>query len=348
MQKNRLGRTGLEVTRVCLGTMTFGQQNSESDAHSQLDYALERGINFVDTAEMYPVPPRAETQGSTERYIGTWLKKSGKRSEIILASKIAGPNAAMSWVRGEKHNLDAANIRQAVEDSLRRLQTDYIDLYQIHWPSRNVPIFGANSFVPQKERPHVPIEETLAALDEMVKAGKIRHIGVSNESAWGVCEFIKQSEVKGLPRIATIQNLYNLTARAFETALLDEVCFREDVGLLAYSPLAFGQLSAKYIDDPKAVGRLTIFPPTWSPRYLRPAVIEAAKEYAALARANGMTPAQMALAWCYSRWFVASTIIGATNLTQLKENIDAEQVTLSDEVVAAIDAIHAKYTNPGQ
>jgi aryl-alcohol dehydrogenase-like predicted oxidoreductase len=348
MQKNRLGRTGLEVTRVCLGTMTFGQQNTESDAHSQLDYALERGINFVDTAEMYPVPPRAQTQGSTERYIGTWLKKSGKRSEIILASKIAGPNAAMSWVRGEKHNLDAANIRQAVEDSLRRLQTDYIDLYQIHWPSRNVPIFGANSFVPQKERPHVPIEETLAALDEMVKAGKIRHIGVSNESAWGVCEFIKQSEVKGLPRIATIQNLYNLTARAFETALLDEVCFREDVGLLAYSPLAFGQLSAKYIDDPKAVGRLTIFPPTWSPRYLRPAVIEAAKEYAALARANGMTPAQMALAWCYSRWFVASTIIGATNLAQLKENIDAEQVTLSDEVVAAINAIHAKYTNPGQ
>jgi aryl-alcohol dehydrogenase-like predicted oxidoreductase len=348
MQKNRLGRTDLEVTRVCLGTMTFGQQNSESDAHSQLDYALERGINFVDTAEMYPVPPRAETQGSTERYIGTWLKKSGKRGEIILASKIAGPNPAMSWVRGEKHNLDAANIRQAVEDSLRRLQTDYIDLYQIHWPSRNVPIFGANSFVPEKERPHVAIEETLAALDEMVKAGKIRHIGVSNESAWGVCEFIKQSEMKGLPRIATIQNLYNLTARAFETSLMDEVCFREDVGLLAYSPLAFGQLSAKYIDDPKAVGRLTIFPPTWSPRYLRPAVIEAAKEYAALARANGMTPAQMALAWCYSRWFVASTIIGATNLTQLKENIDAEQVTLSDEVVAAIDAIHAKYTNPGQ
>jgi aryl-alcohol dehydrogenase-like predicted oxidoreductase len=348
MQKTRLGRTDLEVTRVCLGTMTFGQQNTESDAHSQLDYALERGINFVDTAEMYPVPPRAETQGSTERYIGTWLKKSGKRSEIILASKIAGPNAAMSWVRGEKHNLDAANIRQAVEDSLRRLQTDYIDLYQIHWPSRNVPIFGANSFVPEKERPHVAIEETLAALDEMVKAGKIRHIGVSNESAWGVCEFIKQSEMKGLPRIATIQNLYNLTARAFETSLMDEVCFREDVGLLAYSPLAFGQLSAKYIDDPKAVGRLTIFPPTWSPRYLRPAVIEAAKEYAALARANGMTPAQMALAWCYSRWFVASTIIGATNLTQLKENIDAEQVTLSDEVVAAINAIHAKYTNPGQ
>jgi aryl-alcohol dehydrogenase-like predicted oxidoreductase len=348
MQKNRLGRTGLHVTRVCLGTMTFGQQNTEADAHSQLDYALERGINFIDTAEMYPVPPRPDTQGSTERFIGSWLKKSGKRSEVIIASKIAGPNAAMSWVRGETHNLDAANIRQAVDGSLRRLQTDYIDLYQLHWPSRNVPIFGANSFDPKKERPQVAVEETLAALDEMVKAGKIRHIGVSNESPWGVCEFVKQSETRNLPRIATIQNLYNLTARAFESTLLDEVCYREEVSLLAYSPLAFGQLSAKYIDDPKAVGRLSIFPPTWSPRYLRPAVIEATKEYAALARANGLSPAQMALAWCYSRWFVASTIIGATTLAQLKENIDAERVKLSDEVVDAIDAIHAKYTNPGQ
>jgi aryl-alcohol dehydrogenase-like predicted oxidoreductase len=348
MKKNQLGTTDLRVTRVCLGTMTWGQQNNESEAHSQLDYALERGINFVDTAEMYPVPGRAETQGSTERYIGTWLKKSGKRKDIILASKIAGPNPGMGWIRGAQHNLDAANVRQAVEDSLRRLQTDYIDLYQVHWPSRNLPIFGANTFVPENERPSVPIEETLAALDQMVKAGKIRHVGVSNESAWGVCEYVKQAEMKGLPRIATIQNLYNLTARAFETSLLDEACYREKVSLLAYTPLAFGQLTAKYIDDPKAVGRLSIFPPTWSPRYLRPAVIEATKEYAALARANGLTPAQMALAWCYSRWFVASTIIGATNLEQLKENIDAEQITLPDHVLAGIDEIHARYTNPGQ
>jgi aryl-alcohol dehydrogenase-like predicted oxidoreductase len=348
MKKNQLGTTDLRVTRVCLGTMTWGQQNNESEAHSQLDYALDRGINFVDTAEMYPVPGRAETQGSTERYIGTWLKKSGKRKDIVLASKIAGPNPGMGWIRGAQHNLDAANVRQAVEDSLRRLQTDYIDLYQVHWPSRNLPIFGANTFVPENERPSVPIEETLAALDPMIKAGKIRHVGVSNESAWGVCEYVKQAEMKGLPRIATIQNLYNLTARAFETSLLDEACYREKVSLLAYTPLAFGQLTAKYIDDPKAVGRLSIFPPTWSPRYLRPAVIEATKEYAALARANGLTPAQMALAWCYSRWFVASTIIGATNLEQLKENIDAEQVTLPDHVLAGIDEIHARYTNPGQ
>jgi aryl-alcohol dehydrogenase-like predicted oxidoreductase len=348
MKMHQLGRTDLTVSRVCLGTMTFGEQNTESDAHSQLDYALERGINFIDTAEMYPVPPNARTQGSTERFIGSWLKQSGKRGQVVLATKAAGPNPNMSWIRGGRQNLDAANLRAALEDSLRRLQTDYVDLYQLHWPSRNVPIFGANSFDPAKERDSVPIEETLAALGDLVKEGKIRHIGVSNESPWGVSEYIKQAEMKGLPRIATIQNLYNLTARAFETTLLDEVCYREGVSLLAYSPLAFGQLSAKYLDNPKAHGRLTIFPPTWSPRYLRPPVLAAVKEYAALARANGMSPAQMSLAWCYSRWFVGSTIIGATTLEQLKENIDAESVTLSDEVVAAIDAIHARYTNPGQ
>ena len=348
MKMNALGSSGLKVSNVCLGTMTFGEQNTEADAHSQLDYALERGINFVDTAEMYPVPGRAETQGATERFVGSWIKKSGKRADIILASKIAGPNPGMAWIRGAGHNLDAANLRAAVDASLQRLQTDHIDLYQLHWPSRNLPIFGANSFNPEAEREHVAIEETLAALGEMVRAGKIRHIGVSNESAWGVAEYIKQAEKHNLPRIATIQNLYNLTARAFETSLTDEACFRENVGLLAYSPLAFGQLTAKYLDNPQAVGRLTIFPPTWSPRYLRPAVLEAAKEYAALARANGMTPATLALAWCYSRWFVSSTIIGATNLQQLQENIDAAEVTLSDDVIDTVNAIHARYTNPGQ
>jgi aryl-alcohol dehydrogenase-like predicted oxidoreductase len=345
---NTLGGSGLLVSNVCLGTMTFGEQNTEADAHSQLDYALERGINFVDTAEMYPVPGRAETQGATERFVGSWIKKSGKRGDIVLASKIAGPNPGMPWLRGAAHNLDAANIRAAVDASLQRLQTDYIDLYQIHWPSRNLPIFGANSFNPDAEREHVAIAETLAALGEMVQAGKIRHIGVSNESAWGVAEYIKQAELQGLPRIATIQNLYNLTARAFETSLIDEACFRENVGLLAYSPLAFGQLTAKYLDNPKAHGRLTIYPPTWSPRYLRPAVLDATKEYAALARANGMTPATLALAWCYSRWFVASTIIGATNLKQLQENIDASNVRLPDALVDAVNAVHLRIMNPGQ
>jgi aryl-alcohol dehydrogenase-like predicted oxidoreductase len=348
MQTTQLGTSPLRVSKVCLGTMTFGEQNSEAEAHSQLDYALERGINFIDTAEMYPVMPREATQGSTERFIGSWLKKTGKRGDVVLATKAAGPNPALHWVRGGMQNLDAANLRAAVETSLKRLQTDHIDLYQLHWPSRNVPIFGATEFDPQKERSCVAVEDTLAALGQLIDAGKIGHIGVSNESAWGVCEFTRQAELKGLPRIATIQNLYNLSARGFETSLLNEACFRENVGLLAYSPLAFGQLSGKYLDNPKASGRLTIFPPTWSPRYLRPALLAAVKDYAELARANGMTPAQMALAWCYSRWFVASTIIGATSLAQLKENIDAADTSLPEHVVAAIDAIHARIPNPGQ
>jgi aryl-alcohol dehydrogenase-like predicted oxidoreductase len=328
--------------------MTFGEQNSESEAHSQLDYALERGINFVDTAEMYPVMARPDTQGSTERYIGSWLKKTGRRGDIVLATKVAGPNKMMPWIRGANHNLDATNIRAAVEDSLRRLHTDYIDLYQIHWPSRNLPIFGANSFNPEGERPAVPIAETLGALDEMVRAGTIRHVGVSNESTWGICQYIKRSEQHGLPRIATVQNLYNLTARLFETSLMDEACYREKVSLLAYSPLAFGQLTAKYLDDPDARGRLTVFPKNWSPRYVRPRALEATAEYAALARAHGMLPSQMALAWCYSRWFVGSTIIGATNLTQLKENIDAADLVLSAEVLKGIEEIHGRYMNVGQ
>ncbi len=279
MRKQKLGDSALEVSSVCLGTMTFGEQNTETDAHDQLDYAIERGVNFIDTAEAYPVMPRAETQGATERYIGSWLKKSGRRSRVVLATKVAGPSPAMTWIRGGRSNFDRANITAAVEDSLRRLQTDYIDLYQLHWPSRNVPIFGATVFNPAAERDSVPVEETLAVLGTLIDAGKIRHVGVSNESSWGVSEFVHQAERAGLPRIISIQNLYNLTARAFETSLLDETCFRERVSLLAYSPLAFGQLSGKYVDNPDAHGRLSIFPRTWSPRYLRPAVFAAVKEY---------------------------------------------------------------------
>jgi aryl-alcohol dehydrogenase-like predicted oxidoreductase len=348
MEKVILGRSGLQVSPICLGTMTFGQQNSEAEAHAQLDYALERGINFIDTAELYPVMPSPATQGATERMIGTWLKKSGRRADVVIATKAAGPNPGIHWIRNGATNHDARNLRAAVEASLQRLQTDYIDLYQLHWPSRNLPVFGANAFDPSREREAVAIGETLAALGELVDEGKIRHIGVSNESSWGVCEFVRQAGQNGLPRIASIQNLYNLSARAFETSLLDETCYREQVGLMAYSPLAFGQLTAKYHDNPKAHGRLTIFPPTWSPRYLRPAVLQAVGEYAQLARANGLTPTQLALGWCYSRWFVASTIIGATSLAQLKENIDAYSVRLSPELVAAVDAIHARITNPGQ
>ncbi|MYM24045.1 aldo/keto reductase [Duganella sp. FT135W] len=349
MQKVQLGNSHLNVTKVCLGTMTWGEQNTEAEAHSQLDYAFERGINFIDTAEMYPVMVREETSGLTERYIGTWLKKTGLRDKVVIATKAAGPNAGITWVRGGRaRDFDAANLKAAVETSLQRLQIEHIDLYQLHWPSRNAPIFGNNVFNPKQERPCIAIEETLATLDDLVKEGKIGAIGVSNESNWGVSEFIKQSEMKSLPRIASIQNLYNLTARHYETSLLDETCFRENVGLLAYSPLAFGQLTAKYLDDPKAHGRLNIFPPNWSPRYLRPGVVEATKRYAKLARDNGLTPTQLALAWCYSRWFVASTIIGATSLDQLKHNIDAYDIALPLDVIKQVDQIHADITNPGQ
>lgn len=347
MQKITLGSSHLQVSRICLGTMTFGEQNTEAEAHSQLDYALERGINFIDTAEMYPVMPRARTQGATERCIGSWLRKSGRRGDVVLATKIAGPSRNIGWIRNGQGDLNAENIRAAVNDSLSRLQTDYIDLYQLHWPSRNVPIFGQTAFNPDAERGHTPIEETLSALDEMIKAGKIRYVGVSNESAWGVSEFIKQAELRGLPRIVSIQNGYHLANRSFESAL-DETCFRENVGMLAYSPLAFGQLTAKYIENPEAKGRLTIFPAHWSPRYLRSTVVEAARRYAALALANGMSPTELALAWCYSRWFIASTIIGATTIEQLKENIDAYSVKLTDEVIKGVNAIHAEITNPAQ
>lgn len=347
MRFTNLGNSDLRVSKICLGSMTFGEQNTQADAHSQLDYAFERGINFIDTAEMYPVMPRAETQGKTEQYIGSWLKKSGKRKDIILATKVAGPARGMSWIRRGENDLSAINIRAAVEASLQRLQTDYIDLYQLHWPSRNVPIFGQKQFDPALERSCVPIPETLDALEELVQQGKIRRIGVSNESAWGVGEFIKRAEQQNTSRIVSIQNAYNLVNRSFEQGL-DEYCFRENVGLLAYSPLAFGQLSGKYVDDAQAHGRLNLFPPGWSPRYMRASVFEAACRYAALARDHGLTPAQLALAWCYSRWFIASTIIGATSLVQLKENIDALQIELSDELVQGINAIHTEMSNPGQ
>ncbi|MTV39245.1 aldo/keto reductase [Duganella radicis] len=349
MRQVQLGNSHLNVSKICLGTMTWGEQNTEAEAHAQLDYAFERGINFIDTAEMYPVMARPETQGLTERYIGSWLKKTGLRDKVVIATKAAGPNASVTWVRGGRaRNFDAANLKAAVDTSLQRLQIEHIDLYQLHWPSRNVPVFGNNVFNPRHERECVPIEETLAALGDLVRQGKIGAIGVSNESCWGVNEFVKQSELKGLPRIATIQNLYNLTARHYETSLLDETCYRENVSLLAYSPLAFGQLTAKYIDNPQAHGRLNIFPANWSPRYARPATVAAATRYAQLARDNGLAPTQLALAWCYSRWFVASTIIGATSLEQLKQNIDAYQVQLPLDLIKQVDQIHAEITNPGQ
>jgi aryl-alcohol dehydrogenase-like predicted oxidoreductase len=347
MKLKKLGSSDLMVSEVCLGTMTFGEQNTEAEAHQQLDFALAHGVNFIDTAEMYPVMPRAETVNRTEQYIGSWIKQSGKRDQVILATKVAGPSRGMPWIRNGDNDLDEKNIRVAVEGSLRRLQTDYIDLYQLHWPSRNAPIFGQKEFNPELEHESVAIAATLDALDRLVKEGKIRHIGVSNETPWGVSEFIKYAERKQQARIISIQNPYHLMNRSYEQGLT-ETCFRENVGLLAYSPLAFGRLTGKYVDDIQAKGRLTQFPPTWSPRYMRPEVITTSARYTQLAREHSLTPTQLALAWCYSRWFVASTIIGATNLTQLEENIRASEITLSAELIAAVNQIHAQACNPAQ
>ncbi|MBY4897628.1 aldo/keto reductase [Cupriavidus sp. AU9028] len=355
METIRLGQSDLTVSRICLGTMTFGEQNTEAEGHSQLDYALSRGINFIDTAEMYPVKPRAETYGQTERIVGSWLRRQ-PRDRVVLATKVAGP-ARMPWIRNGG-DLTPDSIRAAVEDSLKRLQTDYIDLYQIHWPARNAPIFGQKQFDPSRERDCTSIQAQLEAMDGLVRAGKIRYVGVSNETPWGIAEFVKQAELHGLPRIATVQNPYNLLNRSFEQGL-DEACFRSEVSLLIYSPLAFGQLTGKYLrgapgDDgkpvfnPDAQGRLTRFPPDWSPRYLRPESLAASARYVALARELGMSPATLALAWCYSRWFAASTIVGATTLDQLRENVDAWEATLPEGALEAIERIHAEIHNPAQ
>lgn len=340
-----LGQSSLEVSRICLGTMTFGQQNSQAEGHAQLDRALAAGINFIDTAEMYAVPPSAETYGKTETIIGTWLKRQA-RDRVILATKASGPGRSLPWIRGGPTGFDAANLTAALEASLRRLQTDYVDLYQLHWPARNQPMFGQWQYDPQKERDRAgtDIRETLQALAELVRQGKVRYVGVSNEHPWGVMQFTRLADAFGLPRIVSIQNAYNLLNRTYDTALA-EVCHRESVGLLAYSPLAFGFLSGKYLDNPAAAGRVTQFA-GFAQRYSKPNVAPAVREYAALARAHGLTPTQLALAWCYRRWCVASTIIGATTMAQLEEDLGAWSITLSPEVLAAVDAIHLRYTNP--
>lgn len=338
-----LGQSTLRISRICLGTMTFGQQNSEAEGHAQLDRALAAGINFIDTAEMYAVPPTAESYGQTETIIGTWLRRQA-RDRLIVATKASGPGRALEWIRGGPTGFDAANLTAALEGSLRRLQTDYVDLYQLHWPARNQPMFGQWQYDPGKERGGTDLRETLEALARLVEQGKVRHVGVSNEHPWGVMQFTRLAEQYGLPRIVSIQNAYNLLNRTYDTALA-EVCHRESVGLLAYSPLAFGFLSGKYLDNPAAPGRVTQFA-GFAQRYSKPNVTPALREYVALARAHGLTPTQLALAWCYRRWCVASTIIGATTMAQLEEDLGAWAIALSPEVQAAVDAIHLRYTNP--
>lgn len=343
MEYRKLGGSELEVSSICLGTMTFGEQNDEASAHSQLDRAIEVGINFVDTAEMYAVPPRPETYGATEVIVGNWLARQ-PRDKIILATKIAGPARSLQWIRGGPPALDGANIREALEGSLRRLRTDYVDLYQLHWPERNQPMFGQWCYDPSKERDCTPVRAQLEALAGLVEQGKIRYVGLSNEHPWGVMEFVRLAEQYGLPRVVSIQNAYNLLNRVYEYGLA-EVCHRESVGLLAYSPLAFGHLSGKYLRDASASGRLTLFK-NFGQRYTKENVTPAARAYAGIAERQGLSPATLALAWVYRRWCVASTIIGATTMDQLEENLAAWNVELSPETIEEIDAVHLRYTNP--
>lgn len=350
MEFRRLGRTDLQVSLICLGTMTWGEQNTEADAHAQLDYALERGITFIDTAEMYPVPPKAETASRTETYIGTWLKARKNRDKVVLATKVAGRGYAsrgsFAWLRNnevEATDLSRKQIFQAVDASLKRLQTDYIDLYQTHWPDRPTNNFGSAEYKFTDEV-SIPLEETLDAMAELVKAGKIRHVGVSNESAWGVMTQLHLAGTRPVPRIASIQNPYNLLNRWYEASLA-EIAQREQVGLLAYSPLAMGVLAGKYLGGARPAGaRLTLF--TRFTRYSNPQVERATQRYVALAQQHGLDPAQMALAFVNSRPFVTANIIGATSLAQLKANIDSIDVKLTQEVLDGIEAIHRDQPNP--
>jgi aryl-alcohol dehydrogenase-like predicted oxidoreductase len=347
-----LGRSGLHVTPICLGTMTFGEQVNEADSHAILDRAVERGVNFLDTAEMYSVPPKAETFGATEAIMGRWFaKRPGMRSKVVLASKVAGPSRGMPWVRGGAADLKPADVEQACNDSLKRLQTDVIDLYQIHWPNRNAPAFGGVYFDPSKDSVNTSIHDQLQALAKLVKAGKVRAVGLSNESPWGLLEFLKIAEQHGLPRMVSVQNPYCLINRVVDNGL-DEALHRTGVGLLAYSPLAFGLLTGKYdargFSDPSSQGRMAIFERMKQQRWGRPESLAAAKRYNALAQAHGLTPTRMALAWCYANWRVASTIIGVTSLAQLEECLDAWGTTLSPELLAEIDKVRWEIRDPAQ
>ncbi|MFV8347704.1 aldo/keto reductase [Flavobacterium sp. ZB4P13] len=343
MKYTTLPNTDVKVSKICLGTMTFGQQNTEADGHAQMDYALENGVNFFDTAEMYSIPSREETYGSTEKIIGTWFKKTGKREEIVLGSKIAGPNPNFGYMR-EKLDFSPASIKFALDQSLQRLQTDYIDVYQLHWPERKTNYFGQRGFKVQDDAWEDNIHNVLETLDGFVKEGKINHIGLSNENPWGIMRFLEESKYNNLPRVKTIQNPYSLLNRLFENGSA-EICLRENVGLLAYSPMAFGVLSGKFLtgeEHPNA--RIKLFP-QYS-RYNSAQSTEATRLYQEIANRNGLTLTELSLAFIAQQPFVTSTIIGATTLEQLKENMDTIQVSLSDEILKAIDEVQAVIPDP--
>lgn len=354
MNKIALGRSALRVSPIGLGTMTFGEQVGAAQAHRILDRALERGVDFLDSAEMYPVPGRRETYSRTESILGDWfVARPGVRERVVLATKVAGPSRNMDWIRNGSRNLSAAEIVQACDDSLRRLKTDRIDLYQIHWPNRNVPMFGAIYFDPANDEACSSVAEQLQAMATLVQAGKVCHVGLSNETPWGVCEFLRVAEQQGLPRIVSVQNPYALVNRVVDNGL-DEVLHRTGVSLLAYSPLGFGTLTGKY-DGPEGVdpsrpelGRIARFESMRKQRWGRSETLEAARRYNALARRHGLTPTQMALAFCYRNWRVTSTLIGVTTVAQLDENIDAHDTRLEPELLAAIDAVRWELRDPAQ
>lgn len=346
MKYRKLGDSDIDVSVICLGSMTWGQQNTRKQAFEQMDYALAQGVNFFDTAELYAIPPRAETYGRTEEIIGEWLQtRDNRRDQIVLASKIAGPGE--DWIphiRNGKTRFNRADIGSALDASLQRLQTDYLDLYQLHWPQREANFFSKLGFELPREEHITPILETLEALGEQVQAGKIRYIGLSNETPWGVMQFLHFAEQAGLPRIVSVQNPYSLLNRTYEVGLA-EISWREQVGLLAYSPLGFGVLSGKYLQGAQPDGaRLTLYPDY--NRYSKPAAVSATEKYVALACKHDLDPAQLALAYANSRPFLTSTIIGATTMQQLRSNIASIDVTLSDEVLTAIEAIHNQHANP--
>jgi aryl-alcohol dehydrogenase-like predicted oxidoreductase len=344
MHYNLLGKTDLRVSKICLGTMTWGEQNTQDEAFRQMDYAIAEGVNFFDTAELYAIPPKAETYGKTETIIGNWLQQTGNRDKIILATKVCGPTAWVPHIRKGEARLDKKNIMTACDNSLRRLQTDYIDLYQTHWPDRNTNYFGKLGYQHQPDDTATPVEESLEALSELVKAGKVRHTGISNETPWGLMQHLKLAETNGMPRICSIQNPYNLLNRSFEVGLAEIAC-REQVGLLAYSPLAFAVLSGKYLNGQKPAGsRLTLF--EHYTRYSNNQAEQATAAYVSLAKDHDLDPAQMALAFILHQPFVTSAIIGATNIEQLASNIASIELELSEGCISGIENIHQNQPNP--
>lgn len=343
MRYRQLGQTDIEVSEICLGTMTWGKQNNQAEAFEQLDYALDYGVNFIDTAEMYAVPPSAETYGTTETIIGNWISERKNRDQFILATKVVGPFLG-DYVRGGNVRLNRKSIEQAVDDSLKRLQTDYIDLYQVHWPDRSTNYFGQLGYTHNPDEAMTPIEETLEALNSLVISGKIRHIGISNETPWGTMEYVRLAKELGWARVASIQNPYNLLNRTFEVGLA-EIAHREQVGLLAYSPLAFGVLSGKYLGGQRPEGaRLTLF--DRFVRYTNPQAVKATEMYVNIAKKYELDPSHMALAYVTSRPFVTSNIIGATTMEQLKINLSSSEVELSKEVIKEIENVHKEHPNP--